>query len=198
MPPRQPPSLYARSLREELTGQMLGFQKALFQAMTELQGLQKGQLETFAGQLRDGLTDLEQRMGELIQQIERTHEILRKGIEERLDAIRIENTQKLEQMRHVVDEKLQGTLERRLGESFRMVSERLEQVHKGLGEMQTLANGVGDLKRVLTNVKSRGTWGEIQLGTLLDQILTPDQIAREIATRPNAAERVEFAIRLPG
>ncbi|KAF0111240.1 MAG: DNA recombination protein RmuC [Rhodospirillaceae bacterium] len=192
----------ARLLREEMAERLSGFQDSLLRTMAEMQGLQKAQLETFASQLRDqlheGLSGLDRRVEGLIQRIEQTHEALRKGVEERLDTLRIENAQKLEQMRHVVDEKLQGTLERRLGESFKLVSERLEQVHRGLGEMQTLANGVGDLKRVLSNVKTRGTWGEVQLGTLLEQMLTQDQIARNVATRPNAAERVEFAIRLPG
>ncbi|MGD0783721.1 MAG: DNA recombination protein RmuC, partial [Candidatus Aminicenantales bacterium] len=96
------------------------------------------------------------------------------------------------------DEKLQGTLERRLGESFKLVSERLEQVHKGLGEMQTLASGVGDLKKVLTNIKVRGTWGEMQLGNLLEDILVRDQYAQNVATKPGSADRVEFAIKLPG
>jgi DNA recombination protein RmuC len=100
-------------------------------------------------------------------------------------------------MRLTVDEKLQGTLDKRLGESFKQVSERLEAVHKGLGEMQTLANGVGDLKRVLTNVKTRGAWGEVQLGALLEQILTPEQFARNQSTKDND-ERVDFVIRLPG
>ncbi len=101
-------------------------------------------------------------------------------------------------MRQTVDEKLQGALERRLGESFRLVSERLEQVHQGLGEMQTLAHGAGDLKKVLSNVKVRGNWGEVQLGTLLEQVLTPEQFAVNVATREGSAERVEFAVRLPG
>jgi DNA recombination protein RmuC len=101
-------------------------------------------------------------------------------------------------MQKVVDEKLQGTLEKRLGESFKQVSERLEQVHKGLGEMQSLANGVGDLKRVMTNVKSRGTWGEFQLSAILEQVLSPDQYEANVATKPGGSERVEFAIRLPG
>ena len=101
-------------------------------------------------------------------------------------------------MRATVDEKLQATLEARLGESFKLVSERLEAVHKGLGEMQSLANGVGDLKRVLTNVKTRGTWGEVQLGNLLEQILTPDQYAANVAVNPESAERVDFAVKLPG
>jgi DNA recombination protein RmuC len=101
-------------------------------------------------------------------------------------------------MRKTVDEKLHATLEQRLGDSFKLVSERLEQVHRGLGEMQTLAAGVGDLKKVLTNVKTRGTWGEVQLEALLDQVLTAEQYEKNIATRPKSNERVEFAIRLPG
>ena len=115
-----------------------------------------------------------------------------------LDEIRGTVDSRLEQVRMTVDEKLQGTLEARLGESFKLVSDRLEQVHKGLGEMQTLASGVGDLKRVLTNVKTRGTWGEVQLGNLLEQTLTAEQYARNVATRPGSRERVEYAIRLPG
>jgi DNA recombination protein RmuC len=111
--------------------------------------------------------------------------------------MQIDNAKQLDQMRQTVDEKLQGTLEKRLGESFKQVSERLEQVHKGLGEMQTLATGVGDLKKVLTNVKTRGTWGEVQLGALLEQVLNPDQFTTNVATK-DGGERVEFAIKLPG
>jgi len=109
-----------------------------------------------------------------------------------------DNAAKLDQMRQTVDEKLQSTLESRLGESFRQVSERLEQVYKGLGEMQVLATGVGDLRRVLANVKTRGTWGEVQLAALLEQVLAPDQYACNVATSDVGGERVEFAIRLPG
>lgn len=137
-------------------------------------------------------------IGRLTESNEQRLEALRGVVDTRLQHIREDNTRQLEQMRHTVDEKLQGALERRLGESFRLVSERLEQVHQGLGEMQTLAHGVGDLKRVLTNVKVRGTWGEIQLGTLLEQTLTPDQYAANVATREGSRERVEFAIKLPG
>ena len=118
-------------------------------------------------------------------------------IEERLRFIQEENTKQLEKMRATVDEKLQGTLEKRLGESFRQVSERLEQVYKGLGEMQVLATGVGDLKMMLSNVKTRGTWGEVQLGAMLEQILIPDQYAVNVSTKNNN-ERVEYAVRLPG
>jgi DNA recombination protein RmuC len=109
-----------------------------------------------------------------------------------------DNSRKLEQMRSVVDEQLQSTLEKRLGESFKQVSERLEQVYKGLGEMRNLATGVGDLKKVLTNVKTRGTWGEIRLSHILEQILTPDQYEVNVATKKAGSERVEFAIKLPG
>ena len=122
---------------------------------------------------------------------------LRNIVDARLGTIQSENEKKLEQMRQTVDEKLQGTLEARLGESFKQVSDRLEQVYRGLGEMQTLATGVGDLKRVLTNVKTRGTWGEMQLGALLEQILAPEQYGSNVATT-GTNDRVEFAIKLPG
>jgi DNA recombination protein RmuC len=123
---------------------------------------------------------------------------LREELAKQMGTLREENSQKLEVMRQTVDEKLQGTLEKRLGESFKQVSERLEQVHRGLGEMQTLAGGVGDLKRMLTNVKTRGTWGEVQLSNLLDQIFAPDQYHRNWATKQGSKEIVEIAIRLPG
>ncbi len=125
-------------------------------------------------------------------------ETMRTTVEERLRSLQEDNATRLEQMRVTVDERLQGTLEARLGESFRAVSERLEQVHRGLGEMQALASGVGDLKRVLTNVKTRGTWGEVQLGALLEQVLAPGQYETNVATKEGSADRVEFAIRLPG
>ncbi|HLO62574.1 MAG TPA: DNA recombination protein RmuC, partial [Azonexus sp.] len=125
-------------------------------------------------------------------------ERLKATVEGRLTAIQADNANKLEEMRRTVDEKLHATLEQRLGESFKLVSDRLEQVHRGLGEMQTLAAGVGDLKRVLTNVKTRGTWGEVQLSALLEQLLTADQFAANVATKPGSGERVDFAIRLPG
>jgi DNA recombination protein RmuC len=129
---------------------------------------------------------------------ERRLDGLRLAVEERLRAIQDENAAKLEAMRATVDEKLQGTLERRLGESFKLVSERLEAVQRGLGEMQTLATGVGRLEKVLANVKVRGTWGEVQLGSLLEQMLAPGQYATNVATGKEGRERVEFALRLPG
>jgi len=123
---------------------------------------------------------------------------IRTTLEARLQSLQLGNEAKLDQMRATVEEKLQTTLEARLGESFRLVSERLEQVHQGLGEMQTLAAGVGDLRRVLGNVKVRGTFGEAQLGSLLEQVLLPDQYAINQATRPGSSERVDFAVRMPG
>jgi DNA recombination protein RmuC len=129
---------------------------------------------------------------------ERRMDALRRSVEERLRALLEDNAARLDQVRLTVDERLQGTLETRLGESFRVVSERLEQVHRGLGEMQVLAAGVGDLKKVLTNVKTRGTWGEVQLGALLEQVMAPGQYDANVATRQGSAERVEFAIKLPG
>jgi len=159
-----------------------------------------------ARQLRDDVmtalnrnaTTMDQRITTLVETNEKKLEALRQTVEGKLQSIQTDNAARLEQMRATVEEKLQTTLESRLGESFKLVSAQLEQVHKGLGEMQTLAGGVGDLKKVLTNVKTRGTWGEIQLGALLEQILIPEQYGQNVATRKNSNERVEFAVRLPG
>ncbi len=132
-------------------------------------------------------------LSELVQQLDR----MRTTVEQKLTALQEDNSKKLEQMRNTVEEKLQSTLEQRLGESFKQVSERLEQVHKGLGEMQSLASGVGDLKKVLVNVKTRGTMGEIQLANLLEQTFAVEQYETNVAVRPNSQERVEFAVKLP-
>jgi DNA recombination protein RmuC len=169
-----------RHHRAEASESVHRFGESLVQAQTALGQAQARQIET----LRAGL--------------ERQVEALRTTVDDRLRAIQDDNATKLDQMRQTVDEKLQSTLESRLGESFRQVSERLEQVYKGLGEMQVLATGVGDLRRVLANVKTRGTWGEVQLATLLEQVLAPDQYACNVATSEIGSERVEFAIRLPG
>jgi DNA recombination protein RmuC len=147
--------------------------------------------------LREQRQELAQAIHRLSGATETRLETLRTAVEEKLEGLRADNARQLEEMRRTVDEKLQGTLEQRLGESFRQVSERLEMVHKGLGEMQSLATGVGDLKKVLSNVKTRGTWGEVQLGALLEQVLTPAQYALNVATR-EGGERVEYAVRLPG
>jgi DNA recombination protein RmuC len=148
---------------------------------------QAERLEAFARELNRFSLGLDERF-----------ERLKIAVEGRLTAMQADNAAKLEEMRRTVDEKLHATLEQRLGQSFKLVSDRLEQVHRGLGEMQTLAAGVGDLKRVLTNVKTRGTWGEVQLAALLEQLLTAEQFSANVITRPGSNERVDFAIRLPG
>ncbi len=173
---REESAINSKQLREEVVNNM-----------TKIANLQRDQLDIFSKQLTTLTQTNEQKMDKM-----------RETVEGRLKLLQEDNTKKLDQMRETVDEKLHATLERRLGESFKIVSERLEQVHKGLGEMQTLAAGVGDLKRVLTNVKTRGTWGEMQLGNLLEQILTKDQYAQNVVTKKGSNERVEFAIKLPG
>jgi DNA recombination protein RmuC len=176
----------AKQLREEVIAALKGITEATTNTMGELANVQKAQLETMSSAI-----------GKLSDSNEKKLEAVRVTVEGKLQSIQVDNAKQLDQMRQTVDEKLQGTLEKRLGESFKQVSERLEQVHKGLGEMQTLATGVGDLKKVLTNVKTRGTWGEVQLGALLEQVLNPDQFATNVATK-DGGERVEFAIKLPG
>lgn len=173
--------------REERTRAQAQLLQVQGQQLGQLGGLQGERLEGFARELSRVSQGLDERFVQL-----------RAAVESRLQALQADNAGKLEEMRRTVDEKLHATLEQRLGDSFRLVSERLEQVHKGLGEMQHLAAGVGDLKRVLGNVKTRGAWGEVQLGNLLEQILTAEQYATNVATRPGSNERVEFAIRLPG
>lgn len=177
----------ASRLREEIQQTLAKMGEGLREAAKESAETQRLSLETMLGKL-DRLSETN------AQALEK----LRESLQANLTTLRNENSEKLEQMRVTVDEKLQGTLEKRLGESFKQVSERLEAVHKGLGEMQTLATGVGDLKKVLTNVKVRGTWGETQLSNLLQQVFSPEQYHVNHATRPGSSERVEFAIRLPG
>src|SRR5215468_4426220 len=178
---------------QTLTTQMTVFANAL-------EGVRAAVEQKLAGMLAEGRSGREESavqlklFGDALAQSLRE---LRTAVEQRLAEIAAGNEKKLEEMRVTVDEKLHATLEQRLGESFKLVSERLEQVHKGLGEMQSLAIGVGDLKRVLTNVKTRGTWGEVQLGALLEQILAPEQYDANVDVK-NSGERVEFAIKLPG
>ena len=184
---RQDSAWQAKALREELASTTNQYNEAVLRRLAENAGQQGEQLASFAKQLQY-----------LSQSNELRLERLRQTLETQVQALQADNSQKLEAMRQTVDEKLHATLEKRLGESFQLVNERLEQVHKGLGEMQALAVGVGDLKKVLTNVKTRGTWGEIQLGALLEQILAPGQYATNVATKPGSDARVEFAIILPG
>lgn len=162
-------------------------------------GARLNELQTSLVQQMTGLTGLQgQQLADLTHRIQLDLGEVRGTLQTQLTGLQQGNERKLDQMRATVEEKLQSTLEARLGESFRMVSDRLEQVHKGLGEMQALAAGVGDLKRVLTNVKSRGVYGEVQLAALLEQVMLPDQYANNVATRPDSGERVEFAVRMPG
>ena len=177
----------ALAQRAELSASMAEFSKTLQQQMATIAGVQNNQIDSFAQQLAKLVESNENRLGEV-----------RLTLETKLKELQTDNATRLEEMRKTVDEKLHATLEKRLGESFKQVSDRLEAVHKGLGEMQTLAAGVGDLKRVLTNVKSRGTWGEVQLSALLEQTLTAEQYAKNVATVPGSRDIVEFAIKLPG
>ncbi|HEX2934496.1 MAG TPA: DNA recombination protein RmuC [Bacteroidales bacterium] len=216
-----------RESREETQKTITNFSEVITKTMTEIGKLQKEQLEGFAAQLKNfqeqqalsdksnreelknslksfedkfslnvrDFNDLQrQKLDQMLQQLEK----IRETMENRLKLLQDENSKKLDEMRATVDEKLQDTLEKRLTESFKQVSERLEQVHKGLGEMQTLATGVGDLKKVLSNVKTRGILGEIQLGNILEQILSPEQYATNVATKKETRENVEFAVKLPG
>lgn len=152
-------------------------------------------------ELTAGLTqsreNIEKRLDNLRDKNDEKLEAIRKTVETRLESLQKDNAEKLEKMRHTVDEKLQSTLEKRLSESFKMVSERLELVHKGLGEMQNLASDVSDFKRVLTNVKTRGTWGEVQLESLLEQVFIKDHYDKQVRVNPKTADVVDFAIKLP-
>jgi len=142
--------------------------------------------------------ELREEVTKSIETTQASLERVRGTLDQRVRELQEGNERKLDEMRRTVDEKLHETLEKRLGESFKLVSDRLDTVHKGLGEMQHLATGVGDLKRVLTNVKARGTWAEVQLGAILEQVLTPEQFGKNVSIRSDTAERVEFAVRLPG
>jgi DNA recombination protein RmuC len=184
---RQESTQNSQQARQELGSTLKLSSDSLQQRLAENLRVQKDQLDSFSKQLMAMTSLNEEKM-----------EAMRKTMETQLRAIQEDNSKRLEQMRATVDERLQSTLEKRLGDSFKQVSERLEQVYKGLGEMRTLATGVGDLKKVLTNVKTRGTWGEIRLSHILEQILTPDQYDTNVATKKNSKERVEFAIKLPG
>jgi DNA recombination protein RmuC len=181
----------SRSLRVELAQSDAEFRAAMARDAAAGRGESAESLSRFASGFAEQLQTL-------IQTNERRIAELRVAVEDRLLSLQTDNSAKLDEMRKTVDEKLHATLESRLTESFKQVSDRLESVQKGLGEMQTLAAGVGDLKRVLTNVKTRGTWGEVQLARLIEDSMTPDQYAQNIKTVPGSDAQVEFAIRLPG
>jgi DNA recombination protein RmuC len=210
----------ASEVRTETGARIAELQTGLMGQMASLTGVQTTQLSTFgehiarigagaeessranreeaARQLAAFNAAMQQQLAELTRTIQLNLVEVRSTLQSQLATLQQGNEAKLEQMRATVEEKLQSTLEARLGESFRQVSAQLEQVHRGLGEMQGLAQGVGDLKRVLTNVKTRGSFGEVQLAALLEQVLTADQYAANVATRPGSGDRVEFAIRMPG
>ena len=209
--------------REEMNRNLRGMNDSIVSVIGEMSRTQQQQLDSFGGQIRatsradeerlermrqsidDKLQDYDRQMARVTKTLEDKLAVdeqrlteMRKTLDENMLRLQGENEKKLEQIRLTVDEKLNSTLDKRLGESFRTVSERLEQVYKGLGEMQNLATGVGDLKKVLTNVKTRGVWGEVQLASLLEQYLAPGQYDVNVAVKPGSAERVEFAVRLPG
>jgi len=188
--------------RQESMQTLTLFQQSLLQQSAEATRTQNQQIDALAQQLtllQKSLTDsLALQVQGLSEANARRMAEMRGTMETQLAQLQQSNAAKLDEMRQTVDEKLQATLQARLGESFKQVAERLEQVHKGLGEMHTLAQGVGDLKHLLTNVKTRGMFGEAQLGALLEQVLAPEQYSAQVATRPNDKNRVDFAIRLPG
>jgi DNA recombination protein RmuC len=217
---RQAVATAASEVRTETGARIAELQTGLMGQMASLSGVQTTQLTTFgehvarigagaeessranreeaARQLAAFNQAMQQQLAELTRAIQLNLAEVRGTLQTQLSTLQQGNEAKLEQMRATVEEKLQSTLEARLGESFKQVSDQLEQVHRGLGEMQGLAQGVGDLKRVLTNVKSRGSFGEVQLAALLEQVMTAEQYAANVATRPGSGERVEFAIRMPG
>jgi DNA recombination protein RmuC len=192
----------ARNARQELSQNLATFQQTLVQQGAEATRTQNTQIDAFGQQLallQKTLSDtLSTQLSSLSESNVRRMSEIRDTLEKQLAQLQTSNAAKLDEMRATVDEKLQTTLQARLGESFKQVADRLEQVHKGLGEMQTLAQGVGDLKHLLTNVKTRGIFGEAQLASLLEQVFVPEQYAAQVATRPGNKNVVDFAIKLPG
>ena len=192
----------SRNARQELAQNLATFQQTLVQQGAEATRTQNTQIDAFGQQLallQKTLSDtLSTQLSGLSESNVRRMSEIRETLEKQLAQLQTNNAAKLDEMRATVDEKLQTTLQARLGESFKQVADRLEQVHKGLGEMQTLAQGVGDLKHLLTNVKTRGIFGEAQLASLLEQVFVPDQYAVQVATRPGSKNVVDFAIKLPG
>jgi len=194
--------LSQRGLRAEFSESTRGIRAELADGNESLRAVLSRDAQAARAEYADSLarfsTQFSERLEGLVALNDRRMQEVRQTVDQRLQAMQADNGLKLEEMRRTVDEKLHATLEQRLGESFKLVSDRLEAVHKGLGEMQTLAAGVGDLKRVLTNVKSRGTWGEVQLARLIQDVMTPDQYASNVKPIPGSEAIVEFAIRLPG
>lgn len=188
--------------REEINTTFKDLQDSLLKRISENIRYQQEQLDLFSKNLNDNIRqrfdELSKQQNEFNKQSRDAIKDIRESIEKHLIAIKEDNHRQLEEMRKTVDEKLQTTLEKRLGESFKQVSERLELVHKGLGEMQKLATGVGDLQKVLSNVKTRGILGEYQLGNILEQLLTREQYSENVATKKGSQANVEYAVKLPG
>ncbi len=187
-----------RQNRREFTDDLQRLREELIRSQRDVGDTLVRTISEIGKSQQDGFRAVEARVKELTDVNERRVEKLLENVDKRLSTLQESNEKRLDQMRQTVDEKLQSTLDKRLGESFKLVSERLEAVQRGLGDMQSLATGVGDLKRMLTNVKARGTWGEFQLGDILEQILTPDQFARNVQPVSGSSAVVEYAIRLPG
>ena len=177
----------SKQTREESSASLKSFGDSVDKRILNITEFQNKNFEMFA-----------QRLNDLIEKNEKRFEAIRQTLETKIEFLQKDNGEKLEMMRATVDEKLTSTLDKRLGEKFKLVSDRLEMVHRGLGEMQVLASGVGDLKKVLTNVKTRGTWGEVQLGNLLEQILSVEQYDKNVMTKKGTNDRVEFAVKFPG
>src|SRR6201993_5065826 len=206
---RQESGATSKLLREEVIDNFNSLAGNVRDAMSDLASGQQRQLEGFSPRLNESRLEAGTNARALREEVQLTLKQmgdqlgaavaeLRLAVEGRLDVLRVENAAKLEQMGQPVDEKLQGTLEQRLGASFKMVNDSLTKVHESVGEMQALATGVGDLKRILTNVKSRGTWGEVALGNILEEVLSADQYAHNVEVRPRTNLRVEYAIKIPG
>lgn len=192
----------SRGARQEMTHSLASFQETLIKQAAEATRTQNTQIDAFAQQLSLLQKTLSDTLSTQLQSVSESNARrmveVRETLAQQLAQLQQTNSAKLDEMRKTVDEKLQTTLETRLGESFKQVADRLEQVHKGLGEMQSLAVGVGSLQRVLTNVKTRGVFGEVQLEALLEQVLTTEQYAKQVETKPRSGQRVDFAIRFPG
>ena len=188
----------AKADREEQAQQSKAQREELSKKFADFRSASTADIEKLGKYQRDQLKDFSESLDKLTKASGEKADALRESVEKKLKQLQDSNEQKLEKMRQTVDEKLQSTLDKRLGESFKLVSDRLEKVQKGLGEMQELAGGVNDLKRVMSNVKTRGTWGEVQLGSLLEQMLTPEQYETNCKVRPRSDVQVEYAIKMPG
>lgn len=187
-----------RSSRRESSDGMQAMNSSLGQTLERSFSREDARLSSLQNQMNDALTSMDRRIAASSQQSEQRLDRMRETMESRLAAIQRDNNQQLAEIRSTVDEKLQKTLEEKLGRSFQLVSDQLEAVYKSMGEMQNLATGVGDLKKVLSNVKTRGIFGEIQLGAILEQILAPEQYEKNIVTKPGSSDPVEFAVKFPG